>query len=565
MGSQPGRTRSARRPRYGGDVRISDDEWVKDEKTGELRLSEKGITRQKEDILALADRLGVDIVEWYPENDTTAFKKRRIRLPNGRSVWRVIRPEFRRMLRDYEDGRIDGVIFYDIDRLARQPRDLEDLIDLVEYYKRPVESVTGQTDLRTSNGRTMARVLVAMANKSSEDTSRRVARAKLQMAQLGKGGRFKGNRRRFGYRPDGSLIPEEVKVVRDAADEFLAGASWNGLATFFESSGVRPVRARNWSDKTIRQILLSPAVAGIAVYNGVLRPDNQDGRPRVIYVNPEGAALKDPSGKYVKGDWKPILTVEKWKAVVAEWEGRRKGAVFSAHGTRDYLLTGLLRCGRIRSDGSVCNRSLSGTVRKYKSGRVVFTYRCPPPSQGGCSGIERSMPKLDKLIEDLLFRHIEENQPDEAELSAVPDDDDPDVKELEDVQDRLRRLRAGFAQGTTSPDTLFIVAPMLEARERELKAEIAKTTRIRAGRVARSVPVEEVRQQWEDADGNPAVRRAILSRYLKAVIVRESVRHGPGELDYAAITPVWRKIEESMPDDVLVEDAIQQAMTTTTP
>ena len=38
------------RARYGGDVRISDDEWVKDEKTGEMHLSEKGITRQKEDI-----------------------------------------------------------------------------------------------------------------------------------------------------------------------------------------------------------------------------------------------------------------------------------------------------------------------------------------------------------------------------------------------------------------------------------------------------------------------------------------------------------------------------------
>src|SRR5580658_989575 len=84
--------------RYGGDVRISDDEWVKDERTGELRLSEKGVTRQKEDIRALAGKLDVDIVKWYEENDTTAFKKKRIRLPNGRSVWRVIRPEFREML-----------------------------------------------------------------------------------------------------------------------------------------------------------------------------------------------------------------------------------------------------------------------------------------------------------------------------------------------------------------------------------------------------------------------------------------------------------------------------------
>jgi site-specific DNA recombinase len=174
MGQRAGITAGDRLPGYGGDVRMSEDQWVKDPQTGELRLSEKGITRQKEDILALADKLGVRITRWYEENDTTAFKKKRIRLPNGRSVWRVIRPEFRQMLEDYEDGAIEGVIFYDIDRLARQPRDLEDLIDLAGHYKRPVATVTGEIDLRTSNGRAMARVLVAMASKSSEDTSRRV-------------------------------------------------------------------------------------------------------------------------------------------------------------------------------------------------------------------------------------------------------------------------------------------------------------------------------------------------------------------------------------------------------
>ncbi|WP_079177082.1 recombinase family protein [Streptomyces sp. MUSC 14] len=42
----------------------------------------------------------------------------------------VVRPEFRRLLADLASGVIDGVIFYDLDSLVRQPRDLEDLIDL---------------------------------------------------------------------------------------------------------------------------------------------------------------------------------------------------------------------------------------------------------------------------------------------------------------------------------------------------------------------------------------------------------------------------------------------------
>jgi DNA invertase Pin-like site-specific DNA recombinase len=493
----------------------------------------------------------VVVSEWYSENDTTAFKKRRIVLPNGRSVWRVYRPEFRQMLADYEDGKIDGIIFYDIDRLARQPRDLEDLIDLVEYYKRPVETVTGNIDLRTSNGRAMARVLVAMANKSSEDTARRVARARLQIAQEGRGGRFSGRQRRFGYHEDGTLNTPEAEVIREAAKRFLAGQSWKGLVKFFEESGQRPVLARYWSQVSVRQILLSPSVAGIAVYNGTLRKENQEGRPRELYSDPDGVALRDASGKYILGNWQPVLSVKQWKELVTESEGRKKGHVQSAKGTRKYLLTGFLRCGRIRDDGTMCNRSMGGFPRRYESGRITYQYRCPGKGDGGCGGIARNMEKLDKLIEELLFAHIAAHAPADGELTAVPDENDPDAMDLASVQERLFSLRQGYAAvpQTVSDDTMFNIVPQLEASERELKGKLAKKARTRAGRLARSKSVDDVRREWDEAAGDIGIRRAILSRYLKAVVIRKSSKHGPGNLDYEAIEPVWREEGDVMPHD----------------
>lgn len=537
--------------RYGGDVRISDDEWVKDERTGELRLSEKGITRQREDILAKAEQLGAEITEWYTENDTTAFRKKRIVLPNGRSVWRVYRPEFRRMLADYEDGRIDGIIFYDIDRLARQPRDLEDLIDLAEHYKRPVETVTGNIDVRTSNGRAMARVLVAMASKQSEDTSRRVARAWLQSAQDGQGNRWVGRRRRFGFLPDGTVHEAEAVVIRDGARRFVAGESWNGVVRAFQASGHAPVKARSWTAVSVQQILLNPSTAGIAVYNGSLRQENQEGQTRYMPSDPAGTALKDAAGNYIMGQWRGILTVAEWEAIVAEAAGRRKGTVASAKGTRKYLLSGLLRCGCIRDDGSMCNRAMAGFVQYRKSGYVRYAYRCPSKEQGGCGGIERNMAKLDALIEDLLFAHIAAHAPDGGELSAVPDKNDPDVVALADVQERLLNLRKGYAAvpRTVSDDTMFNVVPQLEASERELKSTLARKSRARAGRAARARSAEDVRREWDAAAGDVGVRRAILSRYLRAVIVRKSRRRGPGELDYESIEPVWREDGEIMAYD----------------
>jgi DNA invertase Pin-like site-specific DNA recombinase len=529
-------------------VRISEDEWVKDEKTGEMRLSEKGITRQKEDITAKAGYLGAEITEWYPENDTSAFKKRRIRLPDGRSVWRVIRPEFRRMLRDYEDGKIDGIIFYDIDRLARQPRDLEDLIDLVEHYKRPVETVTGSIDLRTSNGRAMARVLVAMANKSSEDTARRVARWRLADAQEGKGGRFRGRQRKFGYDPEGEIIEAESALIKEAARRFLAGETWSGLARHFTVSGIPPVAAQKWTITAIRHMLMSPATAGIAIYNGKLRPENMEGKERAFTINPEGIALKDAAGRYVMGKWKPILTVDEWKALVAENDARRKGQAFSARGTRKYLLTGLLRCGHVLEDGTVCNRSIQGTRSKYKSGNTALVYRCPEKVNGGCGGTQRNMAKLDALIEDLLFAHIAENAPDDVQASEEPAENDPDATQLAETQESIRKLRMGYAAvpRTVSDDTMFTVLPQLEATERDLKAKLRKKAKVRMGALSRAKTPEEVRREWEEARDDVGVRRAILSRYLKAVIVRRSTLKGP-VFDYSAIEPVWREERDYSP------------------
>ncbi|GFE19343.1 hypothetical protein Sgleb_73900 [Streptomyces glebosus] len=79
----------------------------------------------------------------YRENDTSAFKKRKAVKPDGSIDWIVLRPEFRQLLADLANGVIDGVIFYDLDRLVRRPRDLEALIDIVEYIKRPVTGATG--------------------------------------------------------------------------------------------------------------------------------------------------------------------------------------------------------------------------------------------------------------------------------------------------------------------------------------------------------------------------------------------------------------------------------------
>ena len=189
-----------------------------------------GVARQEADARALADRLGWTVGTVIVENDIGAFKRRNITLPNGRTELRVVRPGFRQLLDLIDSGQVDGLIAYDLDRTARDPRDLEDLIDAVEsrHPRLPVESVSGSLRLANDSDVTMARVMVAVANKSSRDSSRRIKRKHEELAAAGK---FAGGgARRYGYEADGMTIREaEADVIRKAAERVLAGETVSAI------------------------------------------------------------------------------------------------------------------------------------------------------------------------------------------------------------------------------------------------------------------------------------------------------------------------------------------------
>ncbi|MFE2061504.1 recombinase family protein [Streptomyces sp. NPDC059467] len=534
-------TSEGRKPRQaGGYVRISNDPLEE----------EKGVTRQREDVEALAERLGWKVGKIYPENDTSAYKRKRIELPDGRHVWRVIRPEFRQMLRDYQDGVIDGIIVYDLDRLARQPRDLEDLIDLVDHYRRPVVGVTGSLDLMTDNGKAMARVLMAMANKSSADTSRRVSRERVQRAREG---RSLPPNRAFGWEEDRlTRRPEEAALIRKAVLGFTAGENWSSITRMFMESGISPASGKTWYLTTIRNMLLSPRVAGIVTYWG------RDGSPLVedeygandskrrgrISTSPRDLALRDTDGQFVRGKWQQIVTVEQWDAFVAEYERRKEGKEFTSGRTKKYLLSGLLRCARPREDGTPCGRGMVGVTGKHPTtGKPRKFYKCPSKNMGGCGSCQREMTQLDQLIEDLLFLHLETNQPGEGDRVADGQlqAEHPDAAKLADVQARLKAMREGMRDGKVSPESFFAVVPGLETQERQLIASLSKARRAQVDRDQRRKSPEKVRAEWQAA--TVPGKRAILGQYLRAVMVHPARPMGRS-FDHETIVPVWKPLPQ---------------------
>jgi DNA invertase Pin-like site-specific DNA recombinase len=277
-----------------------------------------GVDRQEQDARKLADRLGWTIGEVIVENDTSAFKRRQVKLPDGRKAMRVVRPGFRRALAALEIGEADGLIAHDLDRVARDPRDLEDLIDVVESKnpRVPVESVTGSLRLANDGDVTMGRVLVAMANKSSRDTSRRVTRKHEELAVNGRPSG--GGQRGYGYDRSGMVIRgDEAAVVQEMADKILEGWSLGAIATDLQRRGVPTVQGGLWTSRSVRSIVTGPRVAGLRRYKG-----------RVV----------------AEAAWPAILPRDTWQAVCANLAGR-------SGGNRNQLrrwLTGVLHCGLCR-------------------------------------------------------------------------------------------------------------------------------------------------------------------------------------------------------------------------
>jgi len=451
-------------------VRISDD------REGEGL----GVGRQEQDGRARADQLGWTIAEVIVENDTSAFKRRRIRLPDGSTALRVVRPGLRRSLDLLATGERDGLLAYDLDRYTRDPRDLEDLIDVVEQRRIPVTSVTGSLRLDNDADITMARVMVAVANKSSRDTSRRVSRKHEELAEKGKPSG--GGRRAFGYDADGMTVrPAEAEAIKEMARLLLEGSSLYDVVAHLEEDGIAPAYAERWATASVRTILGGPRVTGLRVFRGEI----------------VGEAA-----------WPAILDRDTWDQVQVRLRERHS---LGAKGNKLVRwLTGLLQCGR-------CGHELIGWTSSDGP-----RYWCATP-RGGCGQIAIHAVHAEEEVERQFLEYMSNRKVIEllrkgfaaapAEVSSARAELSQDQQQLKELAGMWARREVTFAEYT---EARRIIADRIKESEMVVTASLPRTVRslLESGDVARAW------RELEPPDRREAVR-AVLPGYTV-------VPQGPG-------------------------------------
>ncbi len=433
-----------------------------------------GVADQERDARDLAKRLGWKVERVVTENDTSAFARRKVTLPDGTRAMRVIRPGFREVLDDLTHGRADALIALDLDRAVRDPRDLEDLIDVVEQHKIPVESVTGSLRLSSDADITMARVLVAVANKSSRDTARRVGRAYLRRAEQGRPG---GGKRMFGFEKDGvTLRTTEAAEIVAASNQLLEGASVREITSDLRRRGVPTVEGGTWTTASLRQILQRPRNAGLVVHLG--------------------------QQLATAASWPAIVPVDVFDAVCRVLTD--PGRVSAAGNTPTWLGSGLYRC------------ACDGVMRVHGQER----YRCSQVVQGlvkGTGHVAIAARPTDRVVERLILLRLA--QPDSVDLlpSEVAD---LDVEALRDeasaLRTRLSSMAEDFADG-------LLTRVQLVSGTKRAKDRLAEITAL-LGRAASRSPIAplvgaaDVEAEW--AKMPLQSRRAVIDALVRVDIAR---------------------------------------------
>lgn len=294
------------------------------------------------------DQTGVDrqerICREIAERRGLVIKSEHVYVDNSRSAWsrKRKRPGWDRLLEHARDRGFRHIIAYHPDRLMRQPRDLEELLQVSDDQAITLHGEANRRNLSDPDDRFILRIEVAHACRSSDDTSRRLKSAMEDRAREGKP---QGGTRRFGYTMDGmTVVEDEAEIVREIFDRFLKGDGAAPMAHDLNRRGIKTANGKAWSAGTVRALLDSRHVASIRMHRG------------------------DEIGP---GAWPAIIDAGVWEETRSRREFRTAAHFerVSQNPRHYYLLRGLVmcaRCGVLMSGGS---RSRHGTYRCNRSGR----------------------------------------------------------------------------------------------------------------------------------------------------------------------------------------------------
>jgi site-specific DNA recombinase len=233
------------------------------------------------------------------------------------------RPSLKRMLADVEDGRIDVVVVYKIDRLSRSLSDFAKIVDLFDARGVTFVSVTQQFNTTTSMGRLMLNVLLSFAQFEREVTGERI-RDKIAASKAK--GMWMGGTPPLGY---------DVKDRKLIVNEAEAGLVRDIFARYAETGSAAQL---------VRELQIEGHTTKVWVTQNGRRHEGKIIDQQCLFTMLRNRLYLGEithKGQSFPGQHEPIVSTELWAAVHAFVDGRKQGPR-TRYKKEPALLTGLL-------------------------------------------------------------------------------------------------------------------------------------------------------------------------------------------------------------------------------
>lgn len=188
-------------------------------------------------------------------------------LPNeyddgGYSGGNMERPALKRLLQDVQNGLVDIIVVYKIDRLTRSLMDFSKIVEVLDKHNASFVSITQHFNTTTSMGRLTLNMLLSFAQFEREVTGERI-RDKISASK--KKGMWMGGKPPLGYyRKDKKIYPDEekAKLVTDIFQKYVELKSTTLLKDWLQKQG------HNISVGNLNCILRNKAFIGLVGHKG---------------------------------------------------------------------------------------------------------------------------------------------------------------------------------------------------------------------------------------------------------------------------------------------------------
>lgn len=197
-------------------------------------------------------------------------------IDRGYSGKNTERPAYQEMINDMEDGLINKVIVYKLDRISRSILDFSSMMERFSEYHVEFVSTTEKFDTSSPMGRAMLNICIVFAQLERETIQKRVADAYFARSQKSF---YMGGRVPYGFRLVPTAIgnvktsmyvqyPEEAEQVRLIYELYSRPeCSYGDIISYFQERGISK-NGQAWGRTRLAEVLRNPIYvrADLSVY-----------------------------------------------------------------------------------------------------------------------------------------------------------------------------------------------------------------------------------------------------------------------------------------------------------